>query len=139
MLLIEERKNIFSVTTSKRCIVVPMGADYVCTGNMKEFELSFHLREKLTEMGPCEMPDCIRYGPILALIIKPNKYRYPEIEDIKGALDKMKEIIKRDKIRGIAMPRLGQDEREPIEWPDLRDYMFELFQHEDTDILVCHY
>ena len=83
-----------------------------------------------------EWPSCVYYNGVLNLVTKEHYYDKPTYESFKKALTCMKNYLESFGIKRIVMPRIGCG-LDKLEWEKVREYIKEVFEEMDIDILVC--
>jgi len=81
-------------------------------------------------------PTCILEDNVFNLITKGYYYNKPTYQDFFYTLDKMKELIIDEKIKYIAMPKIGCG-LDKLSWTEVRKYIIQIFEGLDLEILVC--
>lgn len=142
----EERKDLFTVGNEyylSHCI----SADFeMGKGIAVEFNKRFNMKYLLAHRY---FPNnsliyyqltngyCIKEGRILNLITKERYFNKPTLNSLKSALEHMKEICIEENILKIAMPKIGCG-LDKLNWIDVKQLLFEVFQDTDIEIFVCY-
>lgn len=141
----EEVRDLFTVPEEyylAHCISADFGMG---KGIAVQFNKRFDMKNKLKTNYPDYLDkylqhriggDCILLGRVLNLITKERYYHKPSIITMMMALQKMKEICKKEKISKIAMPTIGAG-LDRLSWNDVSEQIQRIFADTDIEILVC--
>ena len=135
MILIEEKKDIFEFDFEKYVIThcisydCKMGAGIVVP--VKKYFKLYGLHKYVT----C-YPTCIYYNNVLNLITKEKYWGKPTYETLCDSLKIMKDIIIKEKIKNIVMPRIGCG-LDKLEWDIVKKLLRIIFNDLDIEIIVC--
>ena len=140
MILKEEKRNLFDVGNEyhlAHCISsdCKMGA-----GIAVEFQKRYKLRNILLNKYNEEErkhPTCIFEKSVLNLITKEKYWHKPTYQTLQTSLIVMRRIVVTDKIKYIAMPKLGCG-LDRLQWGKVREIVYETFKDLDGEILVCY-
>lgn len=138
----EEKRDLFSVGSEyhfAHCISVDFGMG---KGIVIEFNKRFDMKNKLKQAYPNYLQtwidgDCIKEGKVFNLITKERYYGKPTLITMKNALIKMKKICLEENITKIAMPKIGCG-LDQLNWIDVKQLLFEVFEDTDIEIFVCY-
>lgn len=138
----EENRDLFSVGSEyhfAHCISADFGMG---KGIVIEFNKRFDMKSKLKQAYPNYLQiwingDCIKEGKIFNLITKERYYGKPTLKTMENALIKMKEICLEENITKIAMPKIGCG-LDQLNWMDIKQLLFEVFEDTDIEIFVCY-
>ena len=137
MIYDEQRKDIFTVSDTyhlAHCIAsdLGMGAGIAVPMNKK-----FGLRGKILKTGlSTKAPTCILTGRIFNLITKSKSCGKPTYQSITSSLMCMRDIIIKEDIKKIAMPKIGCG-LDRLSWGMMRMIIADMFDDLDIVILVC--
>lgn len=140
MILKEENRDLFGVSEKyhlAHCISsdCAMGA-----GIAVQFNERFNLREKLLakyDSNQRSFPTCILEGRVLNLITKERYWHKPTYGTLVTSLNKMREIVILNKIKYVAMPKIGCG-LDGLKWGRVRKYIEATFGDLEVEILVCY-
>ena len=137
MNIIEEYRDLFKVDESyylAHCIASDLCLGAGIAVPMQE---EFGLRAKIKASGEStKSPTCILTGRVFNLITKPKSYGKPTYSSLLMSLEKMREIVVREHITKVAMPRIGCG-LDRLEWIQVKHLIVETFRDVDIEILVC--
>lgn len=142
MIYREEKKDLFSAGTDyhlAHCISADFGMG---KGIVTEFNKRFDMKNKLKQTYPNYLQtwvkgDCIKEGKVFNLITKERYYGKPTLTTMRNSLIKMKEICLEENIIKIAMPKIGCG-LDQLDWKDVKQMLFEVFEDTDIEIFVCY-
>lgn len=136
MTLVEKRCNLFYVG-KEYALAHCISSDYALgAGIAVEFQKRFRLKDKLKEKGSGSFPDCIYINNVFNLVTKSKYWNKPTYKSLEESLQMMKAIVIENKIKHIAMPRIGCG-LDRLQWPKVREVVKELFDDTDCEIVVC--
>ena len=133
----EQKRNLFVVDSSyhlAHCIASDLGMSAgIAVGMQKEFGL----RGKILKSGESlKHPTCILTGRVFNLITKARSGGKPTYPSLGAALDRMRDIVVRENVPRIAMPKIGCG-LDRLQWPLVREMIRDRFGDLDIEILVC--
>ena len=137
MILTEEYRDLFGVKGDyylAHCIssCLMMGA-----GIAVPMQQKFGLRQAIRTSGESvKSPTCILTGRVLNLITKSKSYGKPTYVSFQSALEKMREIVVKEGITRIAMPKIGCG-LDRLQWTLVKHLIEETFKDLEGEILVC--
>jgi len=135
MKLFEEKKDIFTVDFNEYTIVhcisydCKMGAG-IAVPIKKYFNLH-GINKYVTTY-----PTCVYYNSVLNLITKCKYWGKPTYETLNESLTIMKEIIIKEKITKIVMPKIGCG-LDRLKWETVKESITTIFYGINIEILVC--
>lgn len=140
MIIKEEKRNLFDVENEyhlAHCISsdCKMGAG-IAVEFQKRYKLKNILLEKYTKEER-KHPACIFEKGIFNLITKEKYWHKPTYQTLQGSLIVMKKYIIANKIKHIAMPKIGCG-LDRLHWGKVREIIYETFKDLDIEILVCY-
>jgi len=140
MIIKEEKKNLFDVEDKyylAHCISsdCKMGAG-IAVEFQKRYKLKNILLEKYTKEER-KHPTCIFEKNVFNLITKEKYWHKPTYQTLQGSLIVMRRDIITNKIKYIAMPKIGCG-LDRLQWGKVREIMYETFKDLDIEILVCY-
>ena len=133
----EVHKDLFTVDDSyclTHCIssCLAMGA-----GIALPMQRKFNLRGKVEKSGEdLSHPTCILAGRVFNLITKKKSSGKPTYDSLDLSLRVMREIIDKEGIEKVAMPKIGCG-LDRLQWPKVRSIIHDVFQDSSVEILVC--
>ena len=133
----EEHQNLFAVDRDYylvHCISsdLKMGA-----GIAVPIQKTFKVRNKILASGQdVQHPTCIRSGRTFNLITKAKSNEKPTYEALGAALQIMKNLVRTQGIKKIAMPRIGCG-LDRLQWERVREMIKQTFDDLEVEILVC--
>lgn len=138
----EEKRDLFSAGNEyhfAHCISADFGMG---KGIVIEFNKRFDMKNKLKQAYPNYLQtwangDCIKEEKVFNLITKERYYGKPTLKTMENALIKMKEICLEENITKIAMPKIGCG-LDQLNWMDVKQLLFEVFEDTDIEIFVCY-
>ncbi|MBA42542.1 MAG: hypothetical protein CMF62_00845 [Magnetococcales bacterium] len=136
MKIVEEKRDIFNIDFDKYKIVHCISYDCKMTLGIavpikKKFKL-YKLYEKVDKY-----PTCVFHNNVLNLITKEKYWHKPTYNNFKKALEEMKEIVIKEEIKYIVMPRIGCG-LDKLTWKKVYEIIENLFKEIDIEILVCY-
>lgn len=140
MIYNEIKQDLFSVDMDKYYLVHCISSDCkMGAGIAVEFEKRFKLRDELLKhkLGLRYYPSCIPINNVFNLITKDKYWDKPTYESLKDSLNIMKIICDRQKIKYLAMPRIGSG-LDKLIWTKVKEIIKEIFEHTNIEILVCY-
>jgi hypothetical protein len=104
-----------------------------------EFQKQFGLKGVLLCIDKEERkyPTCIQVKSVFNLITKERYWHKPTLNSLGVSLIAMKEIVIRDNVRYLAMPKIGSG-LDRLSWVEVRRLIKEIFKDVDVEILVCY-
>lgn len=142
MIYREQQRDLFSAGGEyhfAHCISADFGMG---KGIVVEFNKRFDMKNKLKQLYPDYLKtwsegDCLKEGKVFNLITKERYYGKPTLNTLKNSLIKMKEICLEENITKIAMPKIGCG-LDKLDWADVKQMLFEVFEDTDIEIFVCY-
>ena len=142
MIIKEVKQNLFTVPDNYY-LVHCISADYALgAGIAVEFQKKFHLKQKLSDVGTHEHPDCIKIGRVFNLVTKSKYWNKPTYQSLETTLTYMKDFIitnnqyAKEQIEYLAMPKIGCG-LDRLQWGKVREMIQDIFKDIDVKILVC--
>lgn len=113
-----------------------ISADYAMgAGIAKPMNKKYNLRKALYRIGDNKFPDCILVGRVFNLVTKKVYYNKPTYASLTHSLKLMKEIIKNENIKKIAMPKIGSG-LDRLQWAKVEETIKTIFKGMDIEIKV---
>ena len=137
MKLTEECRDLFGVKGDY--YLVHCIASDLCLGAgiAVPMQQRFGLRQAIRASGESvESPTCILTGRVLNLITKSKSYGKPTYSSFQFALEKMREIVVKEGITKIAMPKIGCG-LDRLQWTLVKHLIEETFRDIEGENLVC--
>ena len=132
-----KKQNLFGCAYD-RYLAHCISADYALgAGIAVEFQKRYYLRDVLKQRGTGAYPDCILIASVFNLVTKEKYWDKPTYQSLRQALQKMKDIVVKNDIKKIAMPKIGCG-LDRLSWPKVREIVESIFADTDIDILVCY-
>lgn len=138
MKYIQQQQDLFTVDFSKYIPVHCIASDCAMgAGIAVPMAQKFHLRS-LTSLSPetLKHPTCVLFHKVYNLITKKHSSGKPTMRALEMALQHMKVQIQRNETKYIVMPQIGSG-LDRLSWPEIREYIKDLFKDVDVEILVC--
>lgn len=124
----------FNIWTPVHCISsdCKMGAG-IAVPMRKKFNL-----DEMRNLDPyfLKHPNCVYYNGVLNLITKAKYWHKPTMQSMKTSLEIMRDRILILSITHIVMPKIGAG-LDRLAWNDVRNLLFDIFQDNPIEILVC--
>jgi len=144
MKLIEKKMNLFEVDDKyyfAHCISVDAGTNKKAMGLgiVVEFNKRFHMKSKIQQYAKTEqicVGDSILIDKVFNLITKSKYYGKPTYNTLIAALKNMKKQIINDRIKYLAIPKLGCG-LDRLQYGRVREIIQDIFKDVDVEILVC--
>ena len=134
----EEKQNLLDVPQGYWIAHCISGDFALGAGVAKQLDETFNLREALlSEWGEEEGNCVIPHGNVLNIVTKRRYWQKPTLASLKEALQDMKLLIGEEKIKRIAMPRIGCG-LDRLNWDDVSAMIQEVFGDLDIEIMVCY-
>lgn len=134
-----EKRDLFTVPQGyylAHCI----SADFALgAGIAKTFNEVYNMRFKLfREYGDYiyDGGDALLIDNVFNLVTKPKCYHKPRYEAVREALEMMKDIMTSNATTKLAMPRIASG-LDRLDWDEVYDIIYEVFEDTDIDILIC--
>lgn len=134
-----EKRDLFTVPQGyylAHCI----SADFALgAGIAKTFDEVYNMRFKLfREYGDYiyDGGDALLIDNVFNLVTKPKCYHKPRYVAVREALEMMKDIMKSNATTKLAMPRIASG-LDRLDWDEVYDIIYEVFEDTDIDILIC--
>lgn len=126
----KNNRDIFTVDFEKYviahcCITCDCKMD---SSNKKHLKL-YHLQHKYID----SYPSCVFHNNVLNLITKSKCWGKPSYETLDMSLKEMKDIIIKEGITKIVMPRIGCE----LDWDNVKKIIISIFKDIDIEILIC--
>ena len=141
----EEKRDLFTVSDSYylvQCISADfaMGAGIAVQFN-KHFNVKGNLRRRYGNVftgwdNSLSNGFCIQDGRVFNLVTKRNYFRKPTEETMRNALFDLREQVRGQKIKLLAMPKIGTG-LDKMSWEVVRSMIFDVFKDKPITILVC--
>lgn len=136
----EEQKNLLSVPQGYWIAHCVSGDFTLGAGVAKQINETFNTREALKSLWG-EEPDlgncCLPCGNVLNLVTKKRYWHKPTLDSLREALEDMRLLIEEEKIKRIAMPRIGCG-LDGLSWDHVSVLIQEVFKDSDVEIMVCY-
>lgn len=147
MIYKEENKNLFSVSDDYY-LVQCISADFAMgAGIAVQFNQLFNTKNNLKRKYGNDIINewniasskgfCLQDGRVFNLITKCRYFQKPNITTIRNSLYAFKNKVLEQKIKLIAMPRIGSG-LDKMKWTYVREALIEIFDDTDITILVCY-
>ena len=134
-----ENRDLFTVPQGyylAHCI----SADFALgAGIAKTFDNVYNMRFKLFKFYDnytYEGGDALPIDNTFNLVTKPKCYHKPTYEAVREALESMRDIMESLNITKLAMPKIGCG-LDRLDWDEVYDIIFEVFEDTDVEILIC--
>lgn len=133
----EEKKNLLEVQQGYWIAHCISGDFALGAGVAKQIDEVFNEREALKAMWDEESENCVLpCGNVLNLVTKKKYWHKPTLESLREALSDLKLLVQEDKIKKIAMPKIGCG-LDRLSWDDVSPMIQEIFKDLDIEIMVC--
>jgi len=132
-----EKGNLFDVD-EKYYLAHCISDDFAMgAGIAVEFENRFNLRSQLRILYPKGMggADCAKIGRVFNLVTKEKYWHKPTLKTLEKSLNTMRQIIIKEDIKYIAMPKIGSG-LDRLNWNDVQNLIIKTFDDLDVDILI---
>lgn len=130
------KQDLFSID-EKYCFAHCISSDYALgAGIAKEFNKRYDMSTKLKAVGKGITPDCILIGETFNLVTKPKYFHKPTYDSLKESLILMRNIVERDEIFYLAMPKIGCG-LDRLNWEKVEKIIEEVFWYTEVEILIC--
>ena len=139
MIFREEHKDLFSVDFKKYVVAHCISSDCqmgagIAVPIRKKFKLgNLHNVESIFKKNPI----CVFHNKVYNLVTKKRYWHKPSYKSLGAALISMKIHAEQNKIKYIAMPKLGCG-LDGLSWAMVRSMIKDIFENTDIEILVCH-
>lgn len=143
MKFVEEQRDLFTVPQGyylAHCI----SGDYALgAGIARQFVENYNMRYKLHKNYP--LPNGEKFANVgqallidnaFNLVTKPRCYHKPTLEVLRDTLIDMRDQCEHLDITKLAMPRIGCG-LDCLDWDDVKELLFEVFEDSDIEILIC--
>lgn len=141
----EEKRDLFSVP-DKYYLVQCISADFAMgAGIALQFNERFNTKENLKKKygdmlceWNCSLDKgfCIQDGKVFNLVTKERYYHKPTKETIRNALIELREQIREQNIKYLAMPRIGSG-LDRMSWEVVRNIIIDVLSTTNVEISVC--
>lgn len=138
MILIEEKRDLFTVD-DKYYLAHCISDDFALgKGIAVEFRNRYNMQSKLKTLYPNGIGKCgcILIDNVFNLVTKKKYWHKPTYNFLKIALEDMKQIIIKNNIKYVAMPRIGCG-LDRLQWENVKAILYDVFDDVDVNILVC--
>lgn len=143
MKFVEEHRDLFTVPQGyylAHCI----SGDYALgAGIAKQFVEIYNMRYKLHKNYPlpndekfANVGQALLIDNVFNLVTKPRCYHKPILEMLRNTLIDMRDQCEYLDITKLAMPRIGCG-LDCLDWDDVKELLFEVFEDSDIEILIC--
>lgn len=141
----EEKRDLFTVSDSYylvQCISADfaMGAGIAVQFN-KHFNVKWNLRRRYGNVftrwdNSLSRGFCVQDDRVFNLVTKRNYFHKPTEETMRNALFDLREQAKEQRIKMLAMPKIGAG-LDKMPWKVVLSMIFDVFKDEPIAILVC--
>lgn len=141
----EEKRDLFGVSDNYylvQCISADfaMGAGIAVQFN-KHFNVKWNLKRRYGNVftgwdNSLSKGFCVQDGRVFNLVTKRNYFHKPTEETIRNALFDLREQVGGQKIKLLAMPKIGTG-LDKMSWQVVRSMIIEVFKDKPIAILVC--
>lgn len=145
MIYKEETRDLFTVPEDyylAHCISADFGMGQ---GIVLEFNERFDMKRRLRTLFDGYLDefleydyksDCLMIPPVFNLITKERYWQKPTYETMRGALEMMRKLALKNKVKKIAMPIIGCG-LDKLKWNKVSEIIKDVFKNTDIEILVC--
>lgn len=139
MIYREEKGDLFNVNHKYYLVHCISGDFKLGAGIAVKFDIKYDMKYKLKKLYPSGVDGttCILIDNVLNLITKEKYWHKPTYTTLRKSLEIMKEIIIKNNIKYIAMPKIGCG-LDKLEWNRVKDIIQEIFKEIDIEILICY-
>ena len=135
MILKIENGDLFHLKNTHylaHCISQDMGMN---AGIAVKFNVVYNMRNKLKNIYTKLELGCILVDNVFNLVTKEKYWGKPNYASIEHSLIKMRDIVKRKKIKKIAMPKIGCG-LDKLKWNKVKQIIENVFYDVDIEIIV---
>lgn len=100
------------------------------------FNSMFDITNRIDEK--CKVGTAKRIDNLYMLFVKESSYDAPDYKNLTMALDDLHKKLIKKKVRKIAMPKICCG-KNGFDWEEVEDYLWNVFDGDDIEILVCDY
>ena len=139
-MILEERKgNLFEVDEKYYLVQCISSCANMGAGIALDFNKKFHLKNKLLSYNEeiRKSPTCVKIDRVFNLITKSKYWNKPTYQSLRLSLEIMRDIIIKDNIKYLAMPKIGCG-LDRLQWGLVREIIKDTFKDIEIEILVLH-
>lgn len=138
MKIIEVQKNLFDLADGSHYLAHCISADYALgAGIAVEFNKRYDMRRKLRSCGPGTYPHVVQVEQVFNLVTKEKYWHKPTYESLESTLIKMKDMMVKESIEKLAMPRIGSG-LDRLNWLTVKAMIERVFGDTDVEITICY-
>lgn len=100
------------------------------------FNRMFDITNRIDEK--CKVGTAKRIDNLYMLFVKESSYDTLNSINLTLALDDLHKKLMKKKVRKIAMPKICSG-KNGLDWEEVEDYLWNVFDEDDIEILVCDY
>lgn len=138
-----EKRDLFSMPHGY-CLAHCISSDFALgAGIAVEFDKRYNMRERLNKLVNSAFStetglegETIQIDNVFNLITKRNGYEKPTYEKLEEALYSMKTLIVDNKIKYVAMPKIGAG-LDRLKWEIVLAIIKNVFKDVDVNITIC--
>ena len=133
----EKKGDLFNESREGLHFAHCISSDYALgAGIAVPFNKVYNMRERLNKIGSHTFPDCIKIDNVFNLVTKDKCYQKPTYVNLQASLILMREQIKKENIKELAMPLIGCG-IDGLAWEKVSEMIKTIFKDSDINITIC--